>query len=182
MIQDKSERKKLDLSRRKLGIRLPKKSLSSPGSSNKNKDTIVVVTKVKSSGAFKSDNNKSKLTFEEKESRLKAVLDAEKMKALNIQDDRLHTCESKFSSKLKNETVEITDKDQDRSEIKNLDHFVKDHKSNQTGATNTLVNEGNDKILGKARDIIQVEKKSLGLEEDIKDLRRKRENKKKKVD
>ena len=89
-IKNKKQQKKiLRLSKKKLGLNSSSQNSCSSTFRYRNKDTIVVVTKMKTSKSFK-DNfiSKIELTKEERQSRLKAILNAERIRRLkDIEND-----------------------------------------------------------------------------------------------
>ena len=76
---DHKQQKKLGLSIKRLGVKLPTTKLPVRNfTANKNKGTVVVITKTKSTKNIDQNKDSNKLTAQEKRSRLNALLQAEK--------------------------------------------------------------------------------------------------------
>ena len=76
---DHKQQKKLGLSIKRLGVKLPTTKLPVRNfTANKNKGTVVVITKTKSTKNIDQNKDSNKLTAQEKQSRLNALLQAEK--------------------------------------------------------------------------------------------------------
>lgn len=93
--QNKQLKKTLGLSTKTLNLRLSKKQLTS-STINKPKDTVVIITKTKSSQPLSiKDIKKGNLTIEEKQNRFKAIIDAEKVKIPHQVDYQFDKVKSK---------------------------------------------------------------------------------------
>ena len=109
-LDQERQQKTLGLSSKKLGLKFPatKKLPVKNFASTRNKETVVVVVKTKSTKGINQNNNVNKLTAQEKQNRVNALLQAEKDNLLasskkeeifsdtkNISDDHLYDTSNK---------------------------------------------------------------------------------------
>ena len=123
MTDKKSKQKKvLGLSTRKLTINVPSEKISSSITSH-GKNTVVVVTKTKPLNKIEGNRDeKNMLTEEEKQNRLKAIIESEVTKNLEyVNNNSYHNDESISNSKgisnIKNLDYNVTKKKQEKVEI-----------------------------------------------------------------
>ena len=132
---DQKRQKTLGLSTKKLGVKLPAAKLPVRNSiASKNKRTVLVITKTKSTKDASQNKDNSQLTSQERESRLSALLQAEKSGALaDLKEKVTDSTPDIENSNLHNTTPEVGI--DNNNKINNLDCIDKKETSQITGRT-----------------------------------------------